>query len=190
MKRAHTFWFSDQTEQQHLCRYMQARANRFLPGHLLNSSVAVKRGQGDAGFDDTSIHARMLGKLAFDGDIASWSEPLTSRMAYWVQIYKGIRHLVVQDFYQLLSQPTCARDWDAVQFASYGGDEAVVFVFSGSEGGRRMIPLYGLDPNGGYALEWLPGRQQISSNGCELLERGIAADLERWDSCMIKMNRA
>ena len=50
LKRAHTCWFSDQTNDPYLCRYMQARANRFLPGHLLNSSVAVSIGQGDADF--------------------------------------------------------------------------------------------------------------------------------------------
>jgi alpha-galactosidase len=49
IKRAHTIWFSDQTFDQSMCRYMQARANRFLPGHLLNSSVAVQLAGGDSG---------------------------------------------------------------------------------------------------------------------------------------------
>ena len=44
---------------------------QFLPGHLLNSSVAVKLGHGDTGFDDTAILSRMLGKIPFDGDVAS-----------------------------------------------------------------------------------------------------------------------
>ncbi|MEE3370418.1 MAG: glycoside hydrolase family 36 protein [Planctomycetota bacterium] len=38
IRRAHTLWFSDHTELPSCCRHMQARANRFLPGHLLNSS--------------------------------------------------------------------------------------------------------------------------------------------------------
>ena len=42
-------------------------------------AMAVKRGHGDRGFDDTAILSRMLGKLAFDGDIASWSPELTRR---------------------------------------------------------------------------------------------------------------
>ena len=79
MKRAHTYWFSDHSHEAPICRAMQARANRLLPGHLLNSSVAVGRDAGDAGFDDTAAISRMLGKLAFDGDIASWSPALTAR---------------------------------------------------------------------------------------------------------------
>ena len=39
MRRAHTFWFSDQSVDPLLCRYMQARANRFLPGHLMSPII-------------------------------------------------------------------------------------------------------------------------------------------------------
>ena len=44
-----------------------------------------------------------------DGDIASWSPELTQRMAMFVQAFKDIRHLTVQDFYQLLPLPATAR---------------------------------------------------------------------------------
>jgi alpha-galactosidase len=134
IKRAHTFWFSDQTDIPANCRYMQARANRFLPGHLLNSSVAVGLNKGDDGFDDTAILSRMLGKLAFDGDIASWSPGLTARYSQWVRLFKEIRHLLVQDFYQLAPLPAANKDWDVVEFASYGHDEAIIFAFAGSDG--------------------------------------------------------
>ena len=124
MKRAHTYWFSDQTFDQSMCRYMQARANRFLPGHLLNSSVAVQLAGGDAGYDPmtqrgadwgpytvTSILSRMLGKLSFDGDIASWSREFTERASRLVTEFKAARQLMVQDFYQLLPMPKTAHDW-------------------------------------------------------------------------------
>jgi len=165
MRRAHTYWFSDQTHSAPLCRYMQARANRFLPGHLLNSSVAVGPGEGDAEFGDTSVLSRMLGKLAFDGDIASWSPSLTARMARWVNEFKAIRHLVVQDFYQLLPQPLTAEDWDAVQFVSYEGDEAAVFVFAGSTGGKRLIPLQGLSSRHSYIVRHAGGNTSTSVEG-------------------------
>ena len=153
MKRAHTYWFSDQTFDQSMCRYMQARANRFLPGHLLNSSVAVQLAGGDAGSDpmtqrgadwgpynDTSILSRMLGKLSFDGDIASWSGEFAERASRLVAEFKTTRHLMVQDFYQLLPMPETADDWDAVQFVSYPGDAAALFVFAGQGGGRETVP--------------------------------------------------
>ena len=60
IRRAHTCWFSDHTDFSAVCRHMQARANRFLPGNLLNSSVAVHLGKGDEGFDDMAILSRAV----------------------------------------------------------------------------------------------------------------------------------
>ena len=177
MKRAHTFWFSDHSQDPLLCRYMQARANRFLPGHLCNSSVAVPLGHGDAGFDETAVLSRMLGKLAFDGDIAGWSRRLTRRMARWVDEFKAVRHLMVQDFYQLLPIPTTAEDWDAAEFVSYSGDEAAVFVFAGDGGGRTTICLRGLKQDAQYEVTRRPKGRPRSVPGATLLTRGLSARL-------------
>lgn len=177
LRRAHTFWFSDHTQNPHLCRYMQARANRFLPGHLLNSSVAVGLGSGDAGFDDAAILSRMLGKLAFDGDIASWSPQWTARAREWVEVFKAIRHLLVQDFYQLLPLPTTADDWDAVEFAARDQSEAVLFAFAGQGGGAQTLHLRGLDPDRAYALHPQPGGRARARRGAELMGRGMRVSL-------------
>ncbi|MFP4029017.1 MAG: alpha-galactosidase [Candidatus Brocadiia bacterium] len=177
MKRAHTYWFSDQSRIPSVCRYMQARANRFLPGHLLNSSVAVASGNGDSGFNDTSVLSRMLGKLAFDGDIASWSAKLTDRMAKWAGVFKDIRHLFVQDFYQLLPIPTTAEDWDAVQFVAYPGNESAVFAFSRCNGGCLRLPLRGLDQNSAYRVSRAPDGAVETYSGADLLESGLEIEL-------------
>ena len=152
LKRAHTCWFSDQSNDPFLCRFMQARANRFLPGHLLNSSVAVSIGQGDANFGETTVLSRMLGKLAFDGDIASWSPELTQEMAFYAGAFKRIRHLLVQNFYPLLPAPNSIEDWDAVLFTDDAGREAALFVFAGVTGGAKIIPLKGLSADRTYRL--------------------------------------
>lgn len=179
MKRAHTFWFSDHSTSAAICRYMQARANRFLPGHLLNSSVAVScekklaHRHGDGGFNDVSVLSRMLGKLAFDGDVASWSPALTGKMARWTKEFKAIRHLLVQDFYQLLPMPCTAEDADAVQFVSYGGDEAVAFVFAGCTGKTFRLRLRGLDADLNYTVAQSPGDPPKAYSGLDLMEIGI-----------------
>jgi len=178
MKRAHTFWFSDQTGDPFLCRYMQARANRFLPGHLLDSTVAVPLRVGDAGYDDTALLSRMLGKLAFDGDVASWSPELTKKMAAWAKMFKATRHLMVQDFYQLLPIPTTIASWDALQFASYDGAEAALFVYAGSQADQSSIRLKGLDAAKTYQVKRGPnGSEAIAATGAELMSIGITVDL-------------
>ena len=177
MRRAHTYWFSDQTEDPLVCRYMQARANRFLPGHLLNSAVTVNRDQGDDGFDDTAVLSRMLGALAFNGDIASWSPDLTSRMRGWVDKFKEIRHLLVQDFYQLLPIPTTIDDWDAVQFVSDSRDEAVLFVFAGQQGGKMNILPLGLRDERRYRITRQPAGTPRTFSGSEVMAEGLQVRL-------------
>lgn len=173
LRRAHTYWFSDHTEYPESCRYMQARANRFLPGNLLNSSVPVDLGQGDKGFNATSVLSRMLGKLAFDGDIASWSAELTEEMAGYVRFFKTVRHLLVQDFYQLLPIPSLLEDSDAVQFCRYDGNESVVFAFAGNLGWTGSLQLKGLDPAGTYTLCAADGSGEEMHSGSELITAGI-----------------
>ncbi len=177
MKRAHTYWFSDHSENPAITRYMQARANRFMPGHLLNSSIMVKMGQGDEGFNDAAILSRMLGKMAFDGDIASWSPTLTSRAAEWVGVFKSIRYLLVQDFYQLLPMPVTKNDWDAVQFISYSGKNSIVFVFSGSISGEKTLKLRGLRQNRKYNAVCKPYKTTISCTGEDLMNKGLTVKM-------------
>ena len=173
MKRAHTFWISDETHDPLNCRLMQARANRFLPGHLLNSAVMVARGRGDIGFDDAAVLGRMMGWLSFYGDIASWSDALTGRMAQWVRVFKAMRHLVVRDFYQLLPMPRALEDWHALQFVSPAKDEAVIFVFAGITGGSQKVKLRQLDPEANYRLARQPGGAPRTIPGGQLMEEGL-----------------
>lgn len=176
--RAHTAWFSDHTDFPAVCRHMQARANRFLPGHLLNSSVAVRMGHGDEGFDDTAILSRMLGKLAFDGDIASWSPALTKRYRHWSEVFKSIRHLLVQDFHQLTPPPVDAEGWDVMSFNAHDGSEAALYAFSGRKPGVRTVPLRGLHAESGYRIECMNDGGVLHKTGQELMETGLSFSLE------------
>jgi alpha-galactosidase len=177
IRRAHTAWFSDHAEYPAVCRHMQARANRFLPGNLLNSSVAVGLGQGDADFDDTAILSRMLGKLAFDGDIASWSPSLTLRARHWTNVFKSIRHLLVQDFHQLTPAPVTGDDWDVMSFNAYDGREAVLYAFSGRKADERMIVLRGLNPGQDYRIECLNDGEATELSGAQLMRAGLRMQL-------------
>ncbi|MBD3242573.1 MAG: hypothetical protein GF331_18430 [Chitinivibrionales bacterium] len=190
MRRAHTYWFSDHSERAPLCRFMQARANRFLPGHLLNSSVPVGCRGGDTEYDATTVLSRMLGKLAFDGRVADLTDEQTACMARWVRQFKAIRHLLVQDFYQLLPQPATVEDWDAVQFVSYDGDEAVLFVFAGNTAATRTLSLKGLTADSSYAVTLVPDGQTRVVSGAELMSQGVTVALEPFEGALLSATRS
>jgi alpha-galactosidase len=179
IRRAHTCWFSDHTTYPEVCRHMQARANRFLPGHLLNSSVAVGPGHGVSEVDDTAILSRMLGKLAFDGDIASLTPEMAARARHWSDVFKSIRHLLVQDFHQLTAAPTTGDDWDVMSFNAYDGSEAALYAFSGRKAGEMTIPLRGLNPDAEYSIECLNDGAVETKRGTELMQKGLTISLAR-----------
>jgi alpha-galactosidase len=177
IRRGHTFWFSDHTETPSCCRHMQARANRFLPGHLLNSSVMVEYGRGSDRYDDTAFLSRMLGKLAFDGDVASWSPSVTGRARHWADVFKSIRHLLVQDFHQLTPDPANADDWDILQFVDYEGSESAVFAFAGRGPCAGPINLRGLQTETHYRSIRRNDDAAQGSTGAQLMNAGLAIEL-------------
>ena len=176
LRRAHTIWASDHTEDPNICRFMQTGVNRFLPGHLPNSAVPVAKGQGGREIvRDFDVISRMCGALSFDGDVASWSAELTSMAGKLVRTYKEIRHLLVQDFYPLLPHPASDSDWDGVQFVSYEKDEAVVLIFrmSGEEG-QKQLRLRGLNPDTNYrVVDPVSDEKDQDVSGRELTEKGL-----------------
>jgi alpha-galactosidase len=137
LRRAHTIWFSDHTEDALVCRFMQTGAGRFLPGNLLNSAVPVGRDTvgrvtGSVSPEDAAVLSRMCGALSFDGDITAWSPEVTAHIARLVEIYRTFRHLLVADLYPLTPQPLRPAEGEVVEFASRDGAEAVVLGFAGA----------------------------------------------------------
>ena len=91
--------------------------------------------------------------------------------------FKDIRHLLVQDFYQLLPIPTTIDDWDAVQFVSYSRDESVLFVFAGQKGGQMTIYPLGLHGEGRYQITRQLAGIPRTSSGSEVMAVGLTVQL-------------
>lgn len=130
LARSHTHWFSDHTRNPHVCRWMQLRAARFLPGNCPNSSVAIWQGARGPADIDEAVTSRMMGKLSFDGDIASLSAAAAARCRHWIEVYKRCRHLVVQSFRQLSPIPREPEEWDVACFAAEDGSEGLLGAFT------------------------------------------------------------
>ena len=73
--------------------------------------------------------------------------------------------------------PTGIEGWDALEFATYGADEAVLFVFAGVAGGRRKIPLKGLRDDQVYLVGRRPAGARRRVSGAALQAKGITVKL-------------
>jgi len=178
LRRAHTIWFSDHTEDALVCRFMQTGAQRFLPGNLPNSSVPVAHGAGDTSITDADVLSRMCGALSFDGDITLWSPALTARAARLVAIYRTFRRLLVADFYPLTPHPLRPAEGEVVQFVSRDGTEGVILGFAGAAPATEVrVRPRGLQTHATYAVsDPLTGGEEQRS-GQDLAEGGLTLPL-------------
>jgi len=191
LRRSHCTWISDQTFTPDICRYMQCRFNRLLPGRLAGSALPVRRRGPAPPVRDYDVLSRMCGALSFSGDIARWRARDVARVRKWVDAYKRIRHLLDGAFRQLLPVPVTDAAWDAVQFEAEDGSESVVFAFRMSGGVQRAtLHPRGLDPQGRYTVTNLarPGRPRTLS-GADLARRGLPLKLAPQHAACIHLLR-
>ena len=97
-------------------------------------------------------HGTLVGKLAFDGDIASLSPSGVLRARHWTDHYKRLRHILVGDFRQVSPIPGRLDEPDIVQFTSHDGSESLVAAFLPEPGPTGV----GIDLDG-WAWEDLTG---------------------------------
>lgn len=194
LKRSHTLWFSDQTKLPSLCRLMQAHANLMLPGRLLNSSVAIPKGSGAGAsvveLDDTMILSRMLGKLAFDGDIARISASSQQRAKHWISVFKKFRHLMDENYIML--RPTVAHPdmLLAAAFISPLTHEAIVFAFAGQHGETSSLHLPFVTPGGQYELVDQASGDRMLVSAQQLQVEGMNLSMGAGQSTMWSLNLA
>lgn len=173
LRRSHTLWFSDQTKLPSLCRLMQAHANLMMPGRLLNSSVAIPKGTGTVELTDTIILSRMLGKLAFDGDIARISDSSLERAKHWVNVFKKFRHLMDEDYYLLRPMVSHPDMLLAAAFVSPEMSDAVVIAFAGQHGEKSALHLPFVREEKQYELIDYATGTKLRVSGHQLKSQGI-----------------
>jgi alpha-galactosidase len=190
MRRAHSCWFSDHSLSPQICRYMQLEANRFLPAQFCNSAVVAVRGASSAQFSEFDILSRMAGTLSFDGDIASWSPALTQRVRKCCDLFKQVRHLLVQDYYRLFPAPVTESAWDGGQFVSYDQSESVVFVYRtlGADQ-KKTIRLKGLAPVPYAVTQPLTDQETRTLAGQQLTGAGLEISLEQNQATLILLRK-
>jgi hypothetical protein len=133
VRRSHTVWMSDHTDNAWNCRWMQYHANMMLPGQLLARSVPLGPDSGDDRVSRAQLLARMMGRLQLDGWISRLTSEATRDAAEIISWYKEVRHLVLEDYLLLTDTPTRPGDPLAAAFLRRDGAEAAVFAFASDD---------------------------------------------------------
>jgi len=167
IRRAHTFWKSDDTVNLPVLRLHQTGANTFLPGGLLNANVLPANLEFD-------VHSLFGGPLGLRCDWARLSAEQRQGLARLIEQYKQMRRLLNGDFFPLFSQSRKEDGWVGWQFQAPSGEEGVVVLLRPPGCAYRAVDvrLHGLTEVERYRISplGLTPSQPVILLGRQLLE--------------------
>ncbi len=166
IRRAHTFWKSDETSSLLAARFQESGGNRFLPGVLLNtnlpSSSVVSR------FD---LHSLFAGPLGFSVDWTKLDAASRRRIREEIAAYKKVRHLLDKDYYPLLPQTLETSQWVGWEFCDPASGEGFFVLLRPAESmyASADVRLQGVEENKTYRVGAVEGNATRDVSGRELL---------------------
>lgn len=185
IRRAHTFWKSDETSNLIAARGQQTGGNRLLPGVLLNTNLPAS--STATMFD---LHSLFGGPLGFASDWTRLDATAKGRVRQAIAEYKSVRHLLDKDYYALLPQSYEVVHWVAWEFVDPERGEALLVALRPVESpyGEVQLPLRGLGPSQTYRVCRLDGSQPRTLSGQEL-QAGLAMRLGPGESEVLHLTR-
>jgi alpha-galactosidase len=184
IRRAHTFWKSDETNKLDVARSQETGGNMFLPGGLLNSNLP--RDSGASAFD---LHSLFAGPLGFTIDWTKLDEPARERVKNQIAAYKTVRELLNKDYYPLFPQTMDLAQWVGWQFFDPVAGEGVMIVLRGPQSPDKsaVVRLGGVDGDKKYTVRLLDGSRAREVTGKELLS-GLAIELDPGSSEVLRFS--
>lgn len=173
IRRAHTFWKSDETSNVMAARFQETGGNRLLPGGLLNTNLpaSCKPTQFE-------LHSLFAGPLGFATDWTRLDASAKDRVRKEIAVYKKVRHLLNKDYYPLFPQTLDLAQWVAWEFVDPDGGEGVVTALRPAESSYSAaeLRLQGVDSSKAYRLTRLDDGTSQTVSGRQL-QAGFAVSL-------------
>ncbi|MGC2400492.1 MAG: alpha-galactosidase [Acidobacteriaceae bacterium] len=184
-------WLSDASYPSQRVRDNAMVSSRVYPSAyngawIVSEDVDLQKNADDPAMLDTIFRSRMISLFGFgtiNGQlkerVSLYPEPVILAARRNIACYKGYRHLLQYDCYRLTPGDAAPSHWQAIQFVSPSGQEAVVLVFRGeSSQGAVRLSLQGLRTAGMYELNFSSGSgPSTKMKGEELLSKGMAVSL-------------
>ncbi|MGA2616034.1 MAG: alpha-galactosidase [Thermoguttaceae bacterium] len=185
IRRAHTFWKSDETSSLIAARAQETGGNRFLPGGLLNTNLPAS--SRASRFDIDSLFG---GPLGFALDWTRLELPTRARLREQIAAYKSVRHLLNKDYYPLFPQTHELSQWVGWEFCDPAAGEGFLVVLRPAESSYKAaeIRLRGVDERGAYRVNRLDGSHARDLSGRQL-RGGLTIALEPGESEVLRFRR-
>jgi alpha-galactosidase len=185
MRRAHTYWKSDQTGCLICARAQETGGNRFLPGVLLNTNLPAA--SQASRFD---LHSLFAGPLGFACDWTKLDAAARDSVRQAIADFKKVRHLLNKDYYPLFPQTYDQSQWVGWEFTDPATGEGLIVVLRPPQSSYAAadVKLRGVEPNAKYRLQPIDGRQTTVHSGKQLLS-GLQISLAPGASQVLRFQR-
>ena len=185
MRRAHTYWKSDETSNLNAARSQETGGNRFLPAVLLNTNLPAT--YAATRFD---LHSLFGGPLGFASDWTKLDAAARDRVRQEIIAFKTVRHLLDKDYYPLFQQTFDLTQWVGWEFNDPGAGEGFLVVLRPQESPYASVEvrLSGVEADKKYRLSRVDGGYLRDVTGQDLLT-GLAIPLRRGESEVLRFQR-
>jgi len=183
-------WLSDHTTPSLRARMNVEASSYLFPGSFCLTQIFRDDeyiATEDPSLLDTYMRSRMMGGLGMgtyrgtlEERVSLFPQPAIDAIKRNITDYKAIRHLLKQDIYRL--SLIAEKQWQAVEYVSYDGEEAVVFAFRNfCEDPCFCIKPRGLREGAVYNVKSFAKKTSVVMDGSELMRNGINVELTACD---------
>ncbi len=210
LRHTHLTFLSDPDWPVHAQQVFWGASTLLAPNVCLRWSFSEWRGENRPAqqtFDPYDPHLKahqldyytriaMLGCFGLSQKLPDLPAWVASRLAYHIEIYRQQVRRFIQAgvLYRLTKQPQrdgTGERWCAFQYSLPAEDRHLLFVFRlpAAEPERR-IRLFGLKPEGSYAIRGFEAEVDVRKSGVELMEAGLLLeDLPEEGSMLLSINQ-
>jgi alpha-galactosidase len=179
VRRCHTFWKSDETEDLPTLRTHITGGTVFLPSVALNVNLL----HAGPAFAFRSLFG---GPLGIGARLSEWPEEVVELARREVALYKSLRGYLLGNYYPLFAQPRDTTGWEGWQFHDAREDAgfAVILRLEDSRYGVAEVSLCGLKQELDYVVTDVDSGQEETRTGAALAG-GIAIALLEPAACRL-----
>ena len=196
LRRAHSCFSSDHTQDTDISRNHLSGGSRFLPANWLEMNIRRPCREGnpwgaipydEADYPDSAFQARFGATFGLSDNLVQWSPGHRERARKHFAVYKQVRHLLWGDFYPLFPLPSSLDAWDGWQYHDPATGEGLLVVFRlRADDGARRVVLRGLGESQPYIFtDPYSAEQYAAHTGDELATQGLPIALPRNGSTLL-----
>jgi len=174
-RRFHTFWISDYTVDPSIVRFHLFGINYFLPGNYPYIQYTLPSpNQKDFQPDDLGFQGMFGGAFGTGGRVDLWPESMQQKARLHVEIWKKLRHYLIEDYYPLSDQPRDLESWSGWQFQDPKDQSGFIQTFrtQTSEAAHRFF-IQKLDEKARYRFTDAYGTESFEVAGSTAMTKGI-----------------